>query len=119
MKIGRSISVMKKQKERLNAQVGGAPVASEAEAIQTTQVVYEQIKLALDVHAGDLMVVRMVDGAKPQPPQKMTNERFLEWVAKQKAQAREVISCYEAGPTGFWLHRQLTALGIRNYVLGG
>ena len=31
-----------------------------------------QIKLALDVHAGDLMVVRRVDGAKPQPPQKMS-----------------------------------------------
>ena len=37
------------------------------------------------------MVVRMVDGAKPQPPQKMTTERFLDWAAKQKAQAREVI----------------------------
>ena len=46
------------------------------------------------------MVVRMVDGAKPQPPQKMTIAGFLEWVAKQKAQAREVISCYEAGPLG-------------------
>ena len=27
-----------------------------------------QIKLALDVHVGDLRVVRRVDGAKPQPP---------------------------------------------------
>ena len=63
------------------------------------------------------MVVRMVDGAKPQPPQKMSTDRFLEWVSKQKEQAREVISCYEAGPTGFWLHRQLTALGVRNYVV--
>jgi transposase len=71
----------------------------------------------LDVHAGDLMVVRMVDGAKPQPPQKMTIARFLEWVVKQKSQAQEVISCYEAGPTGFWLHRQLTALGVVNYVV--
>ena len=53
----------------------------------------------------------MVDGAKAQPPQKMTQARFLEWVVKQKAQAKEVVSCYEAGPTGFWLHRQLTTLG--------
>ena len=105
---------MKKQKESSIAQAGGAPVASQAEAVQP---VYQQIKLALDAHAGDLMVVRMVDGAKPQPPQKMSAERFLEWVAKQKSQAREVISCYEAGPTGFWLHRQLTALGIRNQVV--
>ena len=46
-----------------------------------------------DVHAAGLMVVRMVDGAKPQPPQKMTPPRFLEWVVKQKSQAQEVISC--------------------------
>ena len=105
---------MKKQKESMIAQSGGAPVAGPTAAAAP---VYQQIKLALDVHAGDLMVVRMVDGAKPQPPQKMTTERFLDWAAKQKAQAREVISCYEAGRTGFCLHRQLTALGIRSYVV--
>ena len=27
-----------------------------------------------------------------------------------------VVSCYEAGYDGFWLHRALTAAGIRNYV---
>ena len=63
------------------------------------------------------MVVRRVDRDKPPPPQKMSTERFLEWVPKQKSQAREVISCYEAGPTGFWLHRQPTVLGIRNYIV--
>ena len=45
--------------------------------------------------AGHLMVVRMVDGAKPLPPQKMSTERFLEREAKKKSQAREVISVYE------------------------
>ncbi len=93
---------------------GGAHVARQTEPVQ---LIYQQIKLALDVHAGDLMVVRTVDGAKPQLPQKVTTERYLEWVAKQKAQAREVISCDEAGPTRFWLYRQLTALGICNYVV--
>jgi transposase len=102
------------------AQPGGAQVASDRHntpRVEGGPPPYRQIKLALDVHAADLMVVRMVDGAKPQPPQKMTPRRFLEWVVKQKSQAQEVISCYEAGPTGFWLHRQLTALGIRNYVV--
>ena len=28
-----------------------------------------------------------------------------------------VLSCYEAGPEGFWLHRYLTSLGIANVVL--
>ncbi|HYE30131.1 MAG TPA: DMT family transporter, partial [Methylomirabilota bacterium] len=31
--------------------------------------------------------------------------------------AREVVACYEAGATGFHLHRQLTELGVRNHVI--
>jgi hypothetical protein len=42
------------------------------EASSTQPPPDRQIKLALDVQAGDLMVVRRVDGAKPQPPQKMS-----------------------------------------------
>jgi transposase len=30
--------------------------------------------------------------------------------------ARPVVSCYEAGYDGFWLHRRLTAAGIANFV---
>ncbi len=48
----------------------------------------------------DLMVVRMADGAKPQPPQKMSAERFLEWVAKQKSQANK------CSPRGYRTHRR-------------
>jgi transposase len=29
----------------------------------------------------------------------------------------EVISCYEAGYDGFWLHRLLEAKGVRNHVI--
>jgi transposase len=29
----------------------------------------------------------------------------------------EIVSCYEAGYDGFWLHRLLEAHGIRNYVI--
>jgi transposase len=36
--------------------------------------------------------------------------RVLGWVPA-------VVSCYEAGYDGFWLHRLLTAAGITNYVL--
>ena len=63
------------------------------------------------------MLVPLLDGAKPQPPQTFKPADFLAWVKKQVALAQEVISCYEAGPTGFWLHRKLTALGVRNYVV--
>jgi transposase len=95
------------------SQAGGEQVASKAQS----QPHYQQIKLALDVHAGSIVMVRMVDGAKPQPPQTFIPKKFLEWVEKQQGLANEVVSCYEAGPTGFWLHRQLTALGVRNFVV--
>ena len=52
------------------------------------------------VHAASIVVVRMVDGAKPQPPQGFKPADFLEWARKQKALAKEVVSCYEAGALG-------------------
>jgi len=96
-----------------NSQVCGEQVASKA----PTQPVCQQLKLALDVHAASIVVVRMVEGAKPQPAQTFKPAAFLAWVKKQQRLAQEVVSCYEAGPTGFWLHRQLTELGVRNYVI--
>ena len=38
----------------------------------------------MDVHAASVVVVRMVEGAKPQPPQTFKPEAFLEWVKKWK-----------------------------------
>ncbi len=96
-----------------NSQACGEQVASKAQR----QAAYPQIKLALDVHAATVVVVRMLDGAKPQPPQTFKPAALLEWVKKQQALAQEVVSGYEAGPSGFWRHRQLTALGVRNYVV--
>ena len=36
---------------------------------------------------------------------------------EQVKKGYEVISCYEAGPTGYWLHRKLEKLGVTNYVV--
>lgn len=41
-------------------------------------------------------------------------------IARQKlkiAEDAEICSCYEAGRDGFWIHRQLEALGIKNLVI--
>jgi transposase len=38
-------------------------------------------------------------------------------VSRETGRAVEVISCHEAGYDGFWLHRQLEAQGVRNYVV--
>jgi transposase len=75
------------------------------------------IKLGLDVHADNVRVVRQIDGATPQPAQKFTPAQFLHWVQRQRSQAAAVHSCYEAGPFGYGLHRQLTALGVHNIVV--
>src|SRR5246500_906866 len=44
-------------------------------------------------------------------------ERIRTRVARETKQRVEIVSCYEAGYDGFWLHRLLEAHGIRNYVI--
>src|SRR6202035_2489967 len=44
-------------------------------------------------------------------------ERVHARVARQLNRPVEVMSCYEAGYDGFWLHRVLEAHGIHNHVL--
>jgi len=38
-------------------------------------------------------------------------------VSREMGRTVEVMSCYEAGYDGFWLHRQLEAHGVRNHVI--
>ena len=78
---------------------------------------HEIIKLGLDVHLDRYVVVRQIDGGAPQPPQRFSPAQFLGWAKKQTELAKRVESCYEAGPFGYSLHRQLTALGVTNYVV--
>jgi len=44
-------------------------------------------------------------------------ERVAAKVARQAEQAVSVVSCYEAGYDGFWLHRVLSAQGLTNHVI--
>src|SRR5688572_24407165 len=78
---------------------------------------YDCIKLGIDWHARQYRVVRIIDNAAPEPAQRFTPEGFLRWLPQQLAQAKEVMSCYEAGAGGFVLHRQLAALGVKNLVV--
>src|SRR5947209_6318386 len=43
-------------------------------------------------------------------------ERIRGRAAEKLGSARRVVSCYEAGYDGFWLHRLLTEAGISNFV---
>ena len=91
----------------INSKAGLEQAASE---VQT-------IKLGLDVHAEFIVVVRMLDHSTPQPPQRFTPEKFLAWIPSQLKAAKQVHSCYEAGPFGYVLHRKLLELGVRNVVI--
>jgi transposase len=90
---------------------------SEVRAEQVASKLHQTIKLGLDVHAETIVVVRILDQSAPQPAQKFTPQKFLEWVKKQVLLADAVHSCYEAGPFGYGLHRQLVALGLHNVVV--
>lgn len=90
---------------------------SEVRAEQVASKTIPTIKLGLDVHADSIVVVRILDHSTPQPAQKFSPPRFKEWVKTQLSLAQQVHSCYEAGPFGFGLHRDLIKLGIKNLVV--
>lgn len=77
----------------------------------------ETIKLGMDLHARDVVVCVQLDGALPQRAQRMTLAELLTLVRGLIAAGRKVFSCYEAGPCGYGLHRELLALGAVNYVI--
>src|SRR5258707_1580392 len=84
---------------------------------QSERVLAKVILLGLDVHAESITVVRQIDGGMPQPAQKFSPARFQDWARRQKSEAEVVWSCYEAGPFGYGLHRQLEELGVKNLVV--
>jgi len=90
---------------------------SEVRAEQAANKKYQTLKLGLDVHADSIVVVRILDHSAPQPAQKFTPAKFLPWVKTQLALAEAVHSCYEAGPFGYVLHRDLVKLGVQNLVV--
>ena len=78
---------------------------------------YGVIKLTQDVHARFFVSCVQEEGQQPKAPRKTDPETHLIRVAELVAQSEKVYSCYEAGPTGFSLHRQLTRLGVENIVI--
>jgi transposase len=75
------------------------------------------LKIALDVHLAWYVIAVQEDGSSPKPPQRFKPADFLKWIAQQRALGHSIFTCYEAGPFGYGLHRQLTALGVTNYVI--
>lgn len=74
------------------------------------------LKLGIDVHLKSYTVAAMHDN-HPKPPQRFAPADFLLWVQKQIEAGHTIVSCYEAGPLGYVLHRKLCALGVTNHVI--
>ena len=78
---------------------------------------YGVVKLAQDVHAHGVVFCLQEEGQQPKAPRKMDYAQYESWVRDLMGRSEKVYSCYEAGPTGFSLHRKLSALGVENIVV--
>lgn len=83
----------------------------------TTAPKADLLKLGIDIHKREYVIVAQWDAQSPKCARKFTPEAFLVWIAEQRAHARRIVTCYEAGCFGYVLHRQLAALGIENLVV--
>jgi transposase len=81
--------------------------------------------VAFELSAGEWKLACAPGGGVAPRLRTLRGEARLE-VRRELAQARRhfglaatapVVSCYEAGRDGFWIHRYLTALGVRNVVV--
>jgi transposase len=79
----------------------------------------EVIKLGQDLHSVHVVVAVQLDGCPSQPPQKITTDTYVAWVKQlqKKHPGAKIYACYEAGPCGYWLHRALTKMGVKSYVV--
>ena len=49
---------------------------------EQTEAKAEVIKLGLDIHKNQYVVVQQTDGQAPKPPQRFKPDAFLQWVGK-------------------------------------
>ena len=92
-------------------------ISSGSSSNQTIVAVKRILKLGLDVHYRQVTVAMQEDGGRIKVAGKMSHDVFANWVAKKLQEGWEICSCYEAGASGYWLHRQLVQLGVKNLVV--
>jgi hypothetical protein len=69
------------------------------------------LKLGLDLHYRQVTVGMQEDGSLVRVVGKMGYTQFLRWIRKKLVEGWQIYSCYEAGASGYWLHRKLVDLG--------
>ena len=75
------------------------------------------LNLGLDVHYRQVTVAMQEGGGRIKSAGKMGHVDFLNWVQKKLQEGWQIYSCYEAGASCYWLHRELVKLGVKNLVV--
>jgi transposase len=75
------------------------------------------LRLGLDMHYRQVTVGMQEDGGRIKAAGKMSHQAFWNWVNKKLKEGWQISSCYEAGASGYWLHRQLEQIGVQNLVV--
>jgi hypothetical protein len=71
------------------------------------------LNLGLDLHYRQVTAGMQEDGGRIKPLGKICYERFV--VQKKLAEGWEIHSCYEAGASGYWLHRDLVQWELKTW----
>lgn len=78
----------------------------------------KKIYLGIDVHRRKYSVSAVIDGEVVDNfSYSGSKDDFVDMLGKRYFTAKEVISCYEAGFSGFGLHRSLQSIGYKNIVV--
>src|SRR6201996_9591366 len=75
------------------------------------------LNLGLDDHYRQITVAMQEDGGRIKSAGEMTHRGFFKWGGEELTENWEINSCYEAGACGYWLHRELVKLGVKNLVV--
>jgi len=75
------------------------------------------LKLGLDMHYRQVTVAMQEEAGAIKAVGRMGHDGFEHWVERKREAGWEIYSCYEAGASGYWLHRDLEQMGVKNLVV--
>jgi transposase len=77
----------------------------------------ENIYIGIDVHKKSWSITILTDYLEHKTYNQSPDTRVLTSYLERNFPGGNYLSCYEAGFSGFWLHRQLEECGIKNIVI--
>src|ERR1700745_4340308 len=97
----------------MNEQLTAKSIEQESEERKCNRV----LKLGLDVHYRQGTVAMQEEAGAIKAVGRMGQDGFENWVERKREAGWEIYSCYEAGASGYWLHRDLDQMGVKNLVV--